>query len=73
MQYLTDKMDIRELERIRAVAYHCWGYMVTQPQAMDIWRLSRGLPVVLDSEILRLHYRHMAEFHCEAWRLLGGK
>lgn len=72
MKYLTDKMTIQELERIRAVAYHCWGYMLTQPEAMDVWRLTRGLPVIY-GWIPRLHMRHMAEFHAEVWPLLGGK
>lgn len=64
------RLDIAELERIRAFAYHCWGYMITQPEAMDIWRLANGLPAVLTGWPPKKHMRDMAAFHKESWPLV---
>lgn len=74
MKYLTDKVQVDELERIRAFAYHCWGQMITIQLAMDIARLARGIPALRDNhDVPTLHIRHMVEFHADSWPLVRPK
>lgn len=74
MNYLTDKVQVDELERIRAFAYHCWEQMITIQLAMDIARLARGIPALRGNDgVPSQHVRDMVAFHIDSWPLVRAK
>lgn len=35
----------KELDHIKRIAYHCYGYQLTEEEARAVWRIAHRLPV----------------------------